>query len=1337
MPARLAPPEFWRSPRLKRQLPDQEIVIPDPPPEPASNGNALWLSLLPMGLMVVVMVMVSMASGANTMLLFSVPMLLASGLASILIYQVQKRNGQRERADRDRRYRALLQEYDGSLDQLMAEQHALRNANDPEPVECLRWVTALNRNLWARTPGDEDFLAVRLGLGQLPSTLTVKTPSVRDVLNPDPLISAAIEVARRHAEIVGVPICLNLRSAQVTGIGGERNAALATAHAVAVQLATHHAPTEVKLAAIYPAGEQPLWEWLRWLPHTWHDDRKARWLAANQPQTRSLLARLDDFMDERRREAVEQSMGQKKEWSSVLVVFLADLDVIERDPVVQRIEFEGPSLGLFPIFLGGRTKMLPASCRAVVKLSNGQASLIRPGAATSQQQLSPDGLDAVLLDQFARAIAPIRLKQLAGRSIPTMVSLLAMLGVEQVEALQIERRWQESQSAGHTLSVPIGLGAGRETLDLDLHERADGPNGLVAGTVGAGKSELLQTLVAALAINYHPYRLAFVLVDYKGGGMAKPFKELPHTLGVITNLDQENLALRALTSFNVELKRRQTLFDAAKVNHIDDYQRKYYAHELDNEMGEAIPLPYLVVIVDEFAEMKTEQPETAKEFVRIARVGRALGLRLILAMQRPAGIVDGQIEANTRFRLCLRVAQTEDSQAMLKRPDAAFLSGMGRAYLQVGANEKFKEFQVAWGGAPYDPQRAALGNPLEIVAIEVDGERHSLYAPDILAERKQQTQLDAVVEEIQATAQMQHITRLPSLWLEPLPEQLALADVRRQEGWDGSSWQPPATWLSPVVGRVDIPQEKRQQPLELNLGKEGHLAVYSAPGYGKTTFLQTLILSLALSHSPDDVQFYVLDFGSRLLKLFEKLPHTGGVITPDESERMERLFLLLQRKLDERRMLFSTVAAGSLASYRQITGRKEPAIVVILDNYANFLEAAGDDESAPNFIGRLTREGGALGIHLVVTANNSTAIRFSTASNIMLAVALHLVEQSEYGSIVGRSQDLKPLAAPGRGLVRGTPPLECQIALPTSGGSDSERVQALQRLLDAMAAAWQGRRPKPVSMLGETVRLSDVQMAELPLQLNAVANGANGARAAGGATTGDATMAALGLHVDDLTRFALSLAAGPHFLITGPARSGKSTLLRTWASSLAAGADAQILRLFVLDSRRQSLYSLRTLPQVAGYSSEPGAAGKVLERIEAELNHLPAQPGVSATGRGPTIVVIADDFGDNYDDGLADAERDQLGALMRLGRNCAFHVLLAGRASDVNSKSFVDPMKSLKEAQVGFMLGSGDDLVLNTRLPYAERSKLLPAGEGYYVNRTYTRRVKVAVADSELQADAV
>jgi S-DNA-T family DNA segregation ATPase FtsK/SpoIIIE len=253
-------------------------------------------------------------------------------------------------------------------------------------------------------------------------------------------------------------------------------------------------------------------------------------------------------------------------------------------------------------------------------------------------------------------------------------------------------------------------------------------------------------------------------------------------------------------------------------------------------------------------------------------------------------------------------------------------------------------------------------------------------------------------------------------------------------------------------------------------------------------------------------------------------------------------------------------------------------------------------------------------------------------------------------------------------------------------------------------------------MLGEVVRLSDALASELPL--SGVAVPGNGP---GDSAGSESHAAVLGVHVDDLTRFALPLGAGPHFLVTGTARSGKSTLLRTWACSLARGPDARRLRLYVIDSRRQGLAALQTLAPVVGYSSEPGEGERLLETVEAELHRLPAP-----------VVVIVDDFGDNYDDGLTDVGRERLAALMRLGRNRPFHVLLAGRTSDLSAKSYVDPVKSLKEAQVGFMLGSGDDMILNTRLPYAERSKLLPVGEGYYVNRTVTRRIKVAVADAEL-----
>ena len=323
--------------------------------------------------------------------------------------------------------------------------------------------------------------------------------------------------------------------------------------------------------------------------------------------------------------------------------------------------------------------------------------------------------------------------------------------------------------------------------------------------VGAGKSVVLETLVASLSVNYHPHKVAFVLVDFKGGGMARPFENMPHTLGVITNLQEGNLAVRALTSMRVEGERRQELFNNAGVNHIDDYQKLYYNGRV------TVPLPYLVIIVDEFAEMKSEQPEVAKEFIKIARLGRALGFRLILAMQKPAGIVDAQIEANTRFRLCLRVAQTEDSQAMLKRPDAAYLAGNGRSYFQVGANEIFELFQVAWGGATYDPDSLLSRDPREISAVALSGRRDVLYQPPRpqLTDEEDISQLKAIVTHLEQQAETLESRSCRGCGCRPCPNNYRWqrCGVLIKDGCT-AFWQPGEHWCSPVVGLLDYLSEQ-------------------------------------------------------------------------------------------------------------------------------------------------------------------------------------------------------------------------------------------------------------------------------------------------------------------------------------------------------------------------------------------------------------------------------------------------------------------------------------------------------------------------------------------------
>jgi len=758
----------------------------------------------------------------SSMLILSVPMMLVGAIGSLVTYVSQKRSARIKSVEREHKYRQLLKSYDDTLKAQCQLQAEILRKKDPEAEECLTWVKELRRALWARSPDDDDFLELRFGQAKRQSMVTVKVPKDSNPLEPDPLIKLAEDLEGAYHYLQDVPTCLSLPGKGVAGLAGPRREVLNAARALLVQLAVQHSPDEVKLVVVHPAAEAREWDWLRWLPHVWSEDHKQRFMAGDSESARQLLKAFDQFLSRRRDQIGDKHSSAPVKFPSYYVFVLADPAIVADDPVVQRLQAEGPRLGAFPIILSERVKTLPKGCQQAIRVDP-RGSLVIDIESGARHDFTPDHVPLELARDVARCMAPIRLRRQASEAdIPNSLSLLELLKARTVEDLRVLERWRASQGVKRSLAVPVGMRAGGEPLMLDLHERVHGPNGLVAGMVGAGKSELLQTLVASLAISFHPHKMAFVLVDYKGGGMADPFEGLPHTLGVITNLQQGGLAVRALTSFNVEAERRQRLFHEAGVNHIDDYQKLYYQGKAKE------PLPYLLIVVDEFAEMKTEQPDVAKEFVRIARLGRALGFRLILAMQKPAGIVDGQIEANTRFRLCLRVAQTEDSQAMLKRPDAAYLSGVGRAYFQVGVNEVYELFQVAWSGAPYDPAGLEAEDPLEIIEVGLGGSRRSLYRPPAPATQQETSQLKAVVSHLKKAAAEAGIETLSGPWMPPLPDRIALDEARPSEGWNGHGWDPVRTWLEPVVGTVDNPRQRHQGPLRVNLGKEGHLSVFGA-----------------------------------------------------------------------------------------------------------------------------------------------------------------------------------------------------------------------------------------------------------------------------------------------------------------------------------------------------------------------------------------------------------------------------------------------------------------------------------------------------------------------------
>jgi S-DNA-T family DNA segregation ATPase FtsK/SpoIIIE len=1041
-------PFFQRSPRLKPQTEQLEVEVLSPPSR-GSKPSISWFSvLLPPVMMATVMVGVAFITRNVMTLYYTVPMSAVSVVISIVNYNLQMkkwRQIQRLAADK---YTAHLKEREDAI--TVAESNFLQtlSAVNPGVRECAGITERLERRLWERTIWDEDFLELRLGTGQARSNVNVKIPQAQLSIEEDPLLEEAKKLKEKHAILTGVPVNHSFLSSTITGLAGSRSAIQKTAWTILMSLAVHHSYEDVKVVCLFPRGEKRAWEWIRWLPHVWNTARTKRFLACTPEDARSLLRELAETLKARRRSIGDRVGRDAKPETPFYFLLLADKNLVEDSG--EQILPEDPALGMTVVYAYGGMELLPGECEAVIHCDEPRCSLQLKSSAGNSVPFTAERISLDLVESFARNLAPVRLRSgVATAGMPMYITFLQGYDVNRVEELDVLGRWARSEPF-KSLAAPIGIRENGEPFFFDIHEKGMGPHGIVAGATRWGKSETLTTWLLSLALNFHPHEVSFVLIDFKGDGLSGILTDLPHVAGVISNVDDITSIERNLRSLHGELLRRQRVFKETKLENIHKYQEAYRKGRAPE------PMPYLIIVIDEFAELKTQFPDQMNEFISIARVGGSLGAYMVLATQSPGGIVAGQVSANSRFRICLKTAEAGESKEILGTTDAFRITVRGRAYVKVGNNEVYEQVQTFYSKAPYQPEAGEKGPITEISIVELNGERirPEVYDKTLGAAESELGEGRAVSHYIRETVTENHIANARLVWTEALPKQLFLSNLLvGREAFQNGVWRERNEGLSVVAGRVDDPEGQCQYPLILDFAKDGHQILYGAPSSGKTTFLQTLLLSAAFTYTPEQTNFLVLDFGTWGLKIFEGLPHTLLVADANDADKVKKAEEYLLSELASRKQRFADEGVGTLDAYREVTGERIPALLIVVDNMASLYNRYPD---VLDSLIDVAREGGGLGLYLFLTAGNAGSFIFRIAQYVKVSYALQLTDKTDYRPLVGGNGRQEPGHFPGRGFAQG--PLEFQTALCVEAASEGERVKQLRGICAAMSEAWDGSK---------------------------------------------------------------------------------------------------------------------------------------------------------------------------------------------------------------------------------------------------------------------------------------
>ncbi len=1253
-----------RPPRLLPQPREVEFTLPNEPGERPKQAIP-WLMVGAPLLMIIPMYFM-MGPRSLVFGLMSPVMALANFFAS-------RKGSRKQYAEQKAKYEKDLADVQARIELALIRERNDRRSLAPDPATVLLTAMSPGRRLWERRRTDPDYLVLRLGLAELPAQLVVKVPQ-RD----------ASKEAPPERTLAHIPAGLAIRQLGVIGISGSLDARYGVARWVVGQLAVLHSPRDLRMVLLTDEEQGPHWSWVRWLPHFRDEDEILP--AAVGTDQQSLSRRLAELTQQL---ANRQAAQAKSSTSSTrnalppgpdLVVVLDGGRRMRSLPGVVQLLREGPAVGIYAICLDAQTRQLPEECAGLVDILTDVSQCgrinLRQTRAAEIRSILPDLVEVTWAERIARALAPLRdtTPDVEETGLPKSARLLDDAELEPPTVEKILSRWVN----GRTTDVIIGAGFdGVFRFDL----RRDGPHALIAGTTGSGKSELLQTMVASLAIANRADQLTFVLVDYKGGSAFKECAKLPHTVGMVTDLDN-HLVSRALVSLGAELRRREHLLVGPGAKDLEDYWA------LCAKDPSLPTVPRLVLVIDEFASLVAELPDFVKGLVSIAQRGRSLGIHLVLATQRPTGVVSADIRANTNLRISLRVTDEAESRDVIDAPDAAWITRAtpGRGYIRTG-HSSLMPFQTGRVGGRR-PDLTVLAPQAAPTPLAWPVSWAQIGQPVPLRPKAQQvttdegeTDLSILVGVIGQAHERARVPDQPSPWLPPLTTEVTLPQLQAAAPAEALDvgLPPPAAWLL-----QDEPADQSQSVGTFGLGRDSHLYVVGGPRSGRSTALRTLITSLAENVPVADLHVYGLDCGNGALLALGELPHTGAIVQRTQLVRASRLLHKLTEEVAQRQEVLGAQGFADIGEQRRSAAPelRLPYLVLVLDRWEGFVSAMGELDGGylTEVMINLIKEGASAGLHIIVSGDRSLAS--SRMSSLVEArFAMRLPSRDDYSAMSISPRNVPDQMPDGRGL-----------------WADSEREAQVAILAGENTGAGQAAA---ISEIGERLAERDSTTPEqlLPFRLEALPTMIPVLdvidRAGPESSPLDEASPfwmPFGLGGDDFTMFGHDLEGSPLAVVMGIAKSGRTNTLR-FAAEIA---------------RRRGQYILAVCPRINALSKE--LTGRedayVLTGVNFEGEEL-----IEALRDTPDGSLVLIDDGDMVRDGTIGAA---LRALMGQARTKELHVITAGQTTEFGS-NLTGWLYEARKARQGLVLSPtqlSDGDVLGAKLARTDISRRVTPGRG-------------------------